>query len=80
MFGILSLFLIGALSGYTLLLLFKTAQWTKQTSYQEVVSCTFGQPYVAILSVMQFSFPFLAMVSYQVIISDNLSTIVQAVG
>lgn len=79
-FGIMSLFFIGALSGYTLILLYKSTEWTKKYNYQQVVEATFGQPFVGILTLMQFSFPFFAMVSYQVIISDNMSSIVQAIS
>ncbi|KAL5262241.1 hypothetical protein ACHWQZ_G007832 [Mnemiopsis leidyi] len=78
--GIFSLFLIGVLAGYTLLLLYKAGQWTKKSSYKEVVAATFGDAVVPVLVAMQFSFPFMAMMSYQIIISDNLSTIVKSIA
>ena len=45
-----------------------------------MVAATFGDALVPVLIIMQFSFPFMAMMSYQIIISDNLSTIVRAIG
>ena len=45
-----------------------------------MVAATFGDAVVPVLIAMQFSFPFMAMMSYQIIISDNLSTIVRAIG
>ena len=44
--------------GYTLILLYKATEWTKKYNYQQVVEVTFGQPFVGILSLMQFAFPF----------------------
>ena len=63
-----------------MLLLYKAGQWTKKSSYKEVVAATFGDAVVPVLVAMQFSFPFMAMMSYQIIISDNLSTIVKSIG
>ncbi|KAL8584013.1 hypothetical protein ACOMHN_048620 [Nucella lapillus] len=74
--GIIVLFFVAIISDYSILLLVKGGDLAKACSYQGVVQEAFGRPGWYTLTFLQFTYPFIAMVSYNVIIGDTITKII----
>ncbi|XP_076463815.1 putative sodium-coupled neutral amino acid transporter 11 [Babylonia areolata] len=74
--GILLLLFVALISDYSILLLVQGGLLSNSHSYQDVVLAAFGRPGFYTLTVLQFIYPFIAMVSYNVIIGDTITKIV----
>ena len=73
--GMILFILISILSTYTLRLMVRNAEISGSSSYQGVMTCCFGRAGFFIISVIQFLFPFMAVVGYNVGVGDTLSKV-----
>ncbi|XP_047401483.1 putative sodium-coupled neutral amino acid transporter 11 isoform X1 [Sciurus carolinensis] len=77
--GILLLFWVSYITDFSLILLIKGGALSGTDSYQSLVNKTFGFPGYLLLSVLQFLYPFIAMISYNIIAGDTLSKVFQRI-
>jgi len=73
--GLLLFVLVSFISNYTLRLMVKNAELSGSSSYQGVMTICFGKPGFIIISIIQFLFPYLAVVGYNVGVGDTLSKV-----
>ncbi|XP_067266356.1 putative sodium-coupled neutral amino acid transporter 11 [Chanodichthys erythropterus] len=81
--GLLLLFLVAYITDYSIILLVRGGNLSGTHSYQSLVQSTFGQIGYLILSALQFLYPFIAMISYNIITGDTLTKVfmrIQGVG
>lgn len=76
-FGIFLLIALAIITDYSLSLLVKSAQLAGVTSYQDLVQVAFGRPGFYLLTLLQFIYPFIAMISYNVIIGDTVTKVLK---
>lgn len=69
--GIFLLIIIAILTDYSLCILVKSGNIAGVSTYQDVVEAAFGRPGFYLLTIIQFIYPFIAMISYNVIIGDT---------
>ncbi|XP_073865458.1 putative sodium-coupled neutral amino acid transporter 11 isoform X8 [Macaca fascicularis] len=77
--GILLLFWVSYVTDFSLILLIKGGALSGTDTYQSLVNKTFGFPGYILLSVLQFLYPFIAMISYNIIAGDTLSKVFQRI-
>ncbi|XP_062862735.1 putative sodium-coupled neutral amino acid transporter 11 [Trichomycterus rosablanca] len=77
--GLLLLFLVAFITDYSIILLIKGGNLSGTKSYQALVQSTFGFAGYLILSVLQFLYPFIAMISYNIITGDTLTKVFQRI-
>nr|XP_058157250.1 putative sodium-coupled neutral amino acid transporter 11 [Dasypus novemcinctus] len=77
--GILLLFWVSYVTDFSLVLLIKGGSLSGTDTYQSLVSKTFGFTGYVLLSVLQFLYPFIAMISYNIITGDTLSKVLQRI-
>ncbi|KAF4087055.1 hypothetical protein AMELA_G00091230 [Ameiurus melas] len=77
--GLLLLFLVAFITDYSIILLIKAGNLSGTHSYQSLVRSTFGFVGYLILSVLQFFYPFIAMISYNIITGDTMSKVFQRI-
>lgn len=78
-FGLFLLVALAIVTDYSLSLLVKAATLAGVTSYQDLVHVAFGRPGFYLLTLLQFIYPFIAMISYNVIIGDTLTKVFKRV-
>ncbi|KAJ0070442.1 hypothetical protein NL108_010685 [Boleophthalmus pectinirostris] len=78
-FGLLLLIVVGFITDYTIILLIKGGNLSGTNSYQALVQSTFGFPGFLVLSVLQFLYPFIAMISYNITTGDTLTKVFQRI-
>lgn len=74
-FGLFLLISLAIVTDYSLSLLMKAASLAGVTSYQDLVHVAFGRPGFYLLTLLQFIYPFIAMISYNVIIGDTITKV-----
>uniref|UniRef100_A0A8C5R540 Putative sodium-coupled neutral amino acid transporter 11 n=1 Tax=Leptobrachium leishanense TaxID=445787 RepID=A0A8C5R540_9ANUR len=74
--GLLLLIGVAYVTDYSMIMLIKAGAMSGTTTYQSLVSRTFGFPGYLLLSVLQFLYPFAAMVSYNIITGDIVPKII----
>ncbi|XP_019744403.1 putative sodium-coupled neutral amino acid transporter 11 isoform X3 [Hippocampus comes] len=79
-FGVLLLIIVAFITDYTIILLIKGGNLSGTNSYQSLVQSTFGFPGFLILSALQFLYPFIAMISYNITTGDTLTKIFQRIS
>ncbi|XP_061924747.1 putative sodium-coupled neutral amino acid transporter 11 isoform X2 [Entelurus aequoreus] len=62
---------------YTIILLIRGGNLSGTDSYQALVRSTFGFPGYFILSALQFLYPFIAMISYNITTGDTLTKVLE---
>ncbi|XP_008829130.1 putative sodium-coupled neutral amino acid transporter 11 isoform X1 [Nannospalax galili] len=77
--GILLLFWVSYITDFSLVLLIKGGALSGTDTYQSLVNKTFGFPGYLLISVLQFLYPFIAMISYNIIAGDTLSKVFQRI-
>ncbi|XP_039711851.1 putative sodium-coupled neutral amino acid transporter 11 isoform X1 [Pteropus medius] len=77
--GMLLLFWVSYVTDFSLVLLIKGGALSGTDTYQSLVNKTFGFPGYLLLSVLQFLYPFIAMISYNIITGDTLSKVFQRI-
>ncbi|XP_037644891.1 putative sodium-coupled neutral amino acid transporter 11 [Sebastes umbrosus] len=78
-FGLLLLVVVGFITDYSIILLIKGGNLSGTNSYQSLVQSTFGFPGFLILSGLQFLYPFIAMISYNITTGDTLTKVFQRI-
>ncbi|XP_074593064.1 putative sodium-coupled neutral amino acid transporter 11 isoform X2 [Brevipalpus obovatus] len=74
-FGLILLVGIAALTDYSLCILIKAGNLAGVSTYQDVVEAAYGRWGFYLLTVIQFIYPFIAMISYNVIIGDSVTKV-----
>lgn len=74
-FGIILLIIVAVITDYSLVLLIKGGELSGCNSYQDVVQTAFGVPGYYFLTAIQFIYPFVAMIGYNIIIGDTLTKV-----
>ncbi|XP_040827979.1 putative sodium-coupled neutral amino acid transporter 11 isoform X1 [Ochotona curzoniae] len=77
--GILLLFWVSYVTDFSLILLIKGGTLSGTDTYQSLVNKTFGLPGYLLLSILQFLYPFIAMISYNIIAGDTLGKVFQRI-
>ncbi|KAI4887075.1 hypothetical protein NFI96_013963, partial [Prochilodus magdalenae] len=75
--GLLLLFLVAYITDYSIILMIKGGNLSGTHSYQSLVHNTFGFAGFLILSILQFLYPFIAMISYNIITGDTMTKVFQ---
>ncbi|XP_040004939.1 putative sodium-coupled neutral amino acid transporter 11 [Xiphias gladius] len=78
-FGLLLLIVVAFIADYSIILLIKGGNMSGTNSYQSLVRTTFGFPGFLVLSGLQFLYPFIAMISYNITIGDTLTKVFQRI-
>ncbi|KAF7650054.1 hypothetical protein LDENG_00132200, partial [Lucifuga dentata] len=78
-FGLLLLIVVAFITDYSIVLLIRGGNLSGTNSYQSLVNSTFGFPGFLILSVLQFLYPFIAMISYNITTADTLTKVFQRI-
>lgn len=73
--GLLLLYLVAWVTDYSLILMVRSAHLSGAYSYQGIVEAAFGYPGYVALSLMQFLYPFIAMVSYNIVVGDTITKV-----
>ncbi|XP_077303695.1 putative sodium-coupled neutral amino acid transporter 11 [Lithobates pipiens] len=77
--GLLLLIGVAYVTDYSMILLIKSGEMSGTSTYQSLVSRTFGFPGYMAVSALQFLYPFAAMISYNIITGDILPKIFQRI-
>ncbi|XP_014104728.1 PREDICTED: putative sodium-coupled neutral amino acid transporter 11 isoform X1 [Pseudopodoces humilis] len=77
--GVLLLFVVAYITDYSIILLIKGGNLSNTKTYQELVKETYGLAGYLILSTLQFLYPFIAMISYNIITGDTLTKVFQRI-
>ncbi|XP_071803818.1 putative sodium-coupled neutral amino acid transporter 11 isoform X2 [Asterias amurensis] len=77
--GIILILLIACVTDYSLLLLIRGGELSGTTTYQDLVQATLGIPGFYFLSFIQFCYPFVAMIGYNVIIGDTITKVFERI-
>lgn len=78
-FGLFLLIALAVVTDYSLSLLVKSANLAGVTSYQDLVHVAFGRPGFYLLTLLQFIYPFIAMISYNIVIGDTVTKVFKRV-
>ncbi|XP_011695660.1 PREDICTED: putative sodium-coupled neutral amino acid transporter 11 isoform X2 [Wasmannia auropunctata] len=73
--GIALLILVAALTDYSLILMVRSGHICGEMSYQGLMRASFGRTGFYILTALQFVYPFIAMVSYNVVVGDTVTKV-----
>ena len=73
--GLILFILVSILSNYTLRLMIRNGELSGSSSYQGMMTVCFGRIGFVITSIVQFLFPFLAIVGYNVAVGDTLTKV-----
>ncbi|XP_028291950.1 putative sodium-coupled neutral amino acid transporter 11 [Gouania willdenowi] len=71
--------IVGFITDYSIILLIRGGNLSGTKSYQSLVKSTFGLPGFLILSGLQFLYPFIAMISYNITTGDTLTKVFQRI-
>ncbi|XP_030436286.1 putative sodium-coupled neutral amino acid transporter 11 isoform X1 [Gopherus evgoodei] len=77
--GVLLLVGVAYITDYSIILLIKGGNLSGTNSYQELVNKSYGFIGYLILSTLQFLYPFIAMISYNIITGDTLTKVFQTI-
>ncbi|XP_011346621.1 putative sodium-coupled neutral amino acid transporter 11 isoform X2 [Ooceraea biroi] len=77
--GIILLILVAALTDYSLILMVRSGHICGEMSYQGLMRASFGRAGFYILTVLQFIYPFIAMVSYNIVVGDTVTKVLTRV-
>ncbi|CAK9807859.1 Putative sodium-coupled neutral amino acid transporter 11 [Anthophora plagiata] len=73
--GIALLIIVAGLTDYSLILMVRSGHICGEMSYQGLMRASFGRPGFYILTTLQFIYPFIAMVSYNVVVGDTVTKV-----
>ncbi|GFQ77631.1 putative sodium-coupled neutral amino acid transporter 11 [Trichonephila clavata] len=73
--GIILLLLIAVATDYSLCIMIKAGTAAGVTTYQALIQSQFGKPGYYFLTVAQFIYPLIAMISYNIIIGDTITKV-----
>ncbi|XP_060581490.1 putative sodium-coupled neutral amino acid transporter 11 isoform X2 [Ruditapes philippinarum] len=78
--GIILLILVAMVTDYSIILLIEAGKLSNTNTYQDMMLVACGRPGFYLLTFLQFVYPFIAMVSYNVIIGDTITKIIVRIG
>lgn len=78
--GLILIILVAFVTDYSIMVLIEAGRLSNTDTYQDMVLVAFGRPGFYILTVLQFLYPFIAMVSYNVVIGDTITKIIAWIG
>ncbi|XKL63259.1 hypothetical protein PGB90_005623 [Kerria lacca] len=70
--GLILLIGVAFIADYSLKLMLQCAHLTNAFTYQGIMEASYGKPGFMLLSLLQFVYPFIAMISYNIIVGDTL--------
>ncbi|XP_014285965.1 putative sodium-coupled neutral amino acid transporter 11 [Halyomorpha halys] len=73
--GLFLLGLVALVTDYSLILMVRSAHLSESFSYQGLMEAAFGRPGFYLLTFLQFIYPFIAMVSYNVVVGDTVTKV-----
>ncbi|GFW94890.1 putative sodium-coupled neutral amino acid transporter 11 [Trichonephila clavipes] len=73
--GIILLLLIAVATDYSLCIMIKAGTAAGVTTYQALIQSQFGKPGYYFLTIAQFIYPLIAMISYNIIIGDTITKV-----
>ncbi|EEB20085.1 vacuolar amino acid transporter, putative [Pediculus humanus corporis] len=73
--GLLMLILVALVTDYSLILMIKCGYLSGNFTYQGIMESAFGKPGFILLSILQFAYPFIAMVSYNIVVGDTMTKV-----
>ncbi|CAD6998650.1 unnamed protein product [Ceratitis capitata] len=73
--GLLLLVLVAYITDYSLILMVRCGHLCGRFSYPGIMEAAYGKYGYYLLSMLQFMYPFLAMISYNVVVGDTLSKV-----
>ncbi|KAK6641854.1 hypothetical protein RUM44_013572 [Polyplax serrata] len=71
--GLILLLVVAVMSDFSLVLMVRCGHLAGDFSYQGIMNSAFGQAGFVLLSLLQFIYPFIAMVSYNVVVGDTIT-------
>ncbi|XP_050315679.1 putative sodium-coupled neutral amino acid transporter 11 [Anthonomus grandis grandis] len=75
-FGLVLLIFVAYVTDYSLILMIKAGHISGRFSYQGIMEAAFGRAGYILLGVLQFFYPFIAMVSYNVVVGDTVTKVI----
>ncbi|XP_074659138.1 putative sodium-coupled neutral amino acid transporter 11 [Tubulanus polymorphus] len=78
--GLILIVLVAFLTDYSISLLIYGGSLSNTNSYQDMMRAAFGRPGFYILTFIQALYPFIAMISYNVIIGDTITKVITRLG
>nr|XP_022904579.1 putative sodium-coupled neutral amino acid transporter 11 [Onthophagus taurus] len=75
-FGIILLVIVAYITDYSLVLMVRSGHICGKFSYQGIMEAAFGKPGYILLGCLQFAYPFIAMVSYNVVVGDTVTKVI----
>ena len=75
--GCIILIFVAIVTDYSLVLMIKGGELSQSMSYQGMMQEAFGRPGFYILSLLQFVYPFLTMIGYNVVVGDTVTYVVK---
>ncbi|CAL8147928.1 unnamed protein product [Orchesella dallaii] len=73
--GLALMIIVAIITDYSLVIMVKGGQLSGSFTYQGMMEAAFGRPGFYILSFIQFVYPVIAMISYNVIVGDTLTKV-----
>ncbi|XP_029725724.1 putative sodium-coupled neutral amino acid transporter 11 [Aedes albopictus] len=73
--GLFLLVIVAVITDYSLILMVRCGHLSGRFSYPGVMEAAYGKAGYYLLSLLQFMYPFLAMISYNVVVGDTLSKV-----
>lgn len=73
--GLFLLGFVAVVTDYSLILMVRSAHISESFSYQGLMEAAFGRPGFYLLTFLQFIYPFIAMVSYNVVVGDTVTKV-----
>ncbi|KAG7177019.1 sodium-coupled neutral amino acid transporter 11-like [Homarus americanus] len=73
--GMLLLILVSIITDTALCLMIAVARTAKVNTYQDLVNAAFGKPGFLITSALQFMYPFISLISYNIIVGDTMTKV-----
>lgn len=74
--GIFLLILMAYITDYSLIIMVRSGHLCGRFSYQGIMEAAFGRPGYILLGILQFVYPFVAMVSYNVVVGDTVTKVI----
>ncbi|XP_065351754.1 putative sodium-coupled neutral amino acid transporter 11 [Cloeon dipterum] len=74
-FGLILLLVVAVITDYSLVLMVRSGHLCGAFSYQGIMHAAFGRPGYILLSTLQFFYPFIAMVSYNIVVGDTVTKV-----
>nr|CAI5847889.1 unnamed protein product [Callosobruchus analis] len=75
-FGLFLLIFVAYVTDYSLILMVRNGHISGKFSYQGIMEAAFGKPGYILLGILQFVYPFIAMVSYNIVVGDTVTKVI----